>query len=258
MARTRARPLAAVPDLEEELDALYALPLEEFTRARNDLASRLKKAGQGDAAERVKSLPKPSVPAWAVNQLARTEPVMVRELIEAGRTLREASLAGRGAEVREASAAERRVVRALTASARALLGARGGANAERVATLLRTASLDDEARRLLERGRLSGEIEPAGFEALAAMAAQPAPRSRAKEKDRSAEELREARERVKTARADARAERRRAAAVEKNLQNAHAALAAAEEEAEAARAAADEAQARLAAAEAALEALTRR
>jgi hypothetical protein len=38
------RPLAAVPDLDAELDALYSLPLEEFTKARNDLASRLKKA----------------------------------------------------------------------------------------------------------------------------------------------------------------------------------------------------------------------
>ena len=39
------RPLAAVPDLEQELDGLYALPLEEFTKARNDLAARLKQAG---------------------------------------------------------------------------------------------------------------------------------------------------------------------------------------------------------------------
>jgi hypothetical protein len=32
-----------VPDLERELDALYQLPLEEFTKARNSLASRLKR-----------------------------------------------------------------------------------------------------------------------------------------------------------------------------------------------------------------------
>ena len=34
-------PLAAVPDLDRELDDLYALPLEEFTRTRNDLARRI-------------------------------------------------------------------------------------------------------------------------------------------------------------------------------------------------------------------------
>ncbi|MDX6566513.1 MAG: hypothetical protein QOE10_2175, partial [Gaiellales bacterium] len=53
------RPLAAVPDLEHELDALYALPLEEFTKARNDLVSRLKKAHQDEVAAEVRALKKP-------------------------------------------------------------------------------------------------------------------------------------------------------------------------------------------------------
>ena len=251
-------PLAVVPDLEEELDALYALPLEEFTRARNDLAARLKKAGQADAADRVKALPKPSVPAWAVNQLARTEAARVRELVAAGRALQEASLAGRAADVREATAAERRLVRTLTASARTVLGTRGATNADRVATLLRTASLDDEARRLLERGRLSGEIEPAEFEAFSGMVPPPRHSRRAEEPDTRAEKLREARERVKKLRADARAQRRHADAAEKNLQRAREALAASEKEVEAARAAADDAAAALAAAEEELAALTRR
>ena len=47
-------PLAAVPDLERELDGLYALPLDEFTKARNDLASRLKRAHQGEAAAAIR------------------------------------------------------------------------------------------------------------------------------------------------------------------------------------------------------------
>jgi hypothetical protein len=64
-------PLAAVPDLERELDALYALPLNEFTKARNDLASRLKRAHQADAAAAVRSLRKPTAVAWTANHLAR-------------------------------------------------------------------------------------------------------------------------------------------------------------------------------------------
>jgi len=35
---------------ERERDRLYGLPLEEFVRARNGLAARLRKAGQTDAA----------------------------------------------------------------------------------------------------------------------------------------------------------------------------------------------------------------
>ena len=55
--------------LEDDLDALFRLPLAEFTGARNTLAARLKKSGRGDEAALVKALVKPSVSAWAVNQL---------------------------------------------------------------------------------------------------------------------------------------------------------------------------------------------
>jgi hypothetical protein len=78
------KPLAVVPEFETELDALYALPPAEFTAARNDLARRLKQAGQDEAAGRVKNLRKPSVPLWAVNQLARRNPKGIAALLEAG------------------------------------------------------------------------------------------------------------------------------------------------------------------------------
>ena len=54
---------------DSDIDALFQLPPGEFTAARNALASRLKKGGHADEAEAVKALPKPSVSAWAVNQL---------------------------------------------------------------------------------------------------------------------------------------------------------------------------------------------
>ena len=115
------RPLAAVPDLEQELDGLYALPLEEFTKARNDLAARLKQAHQNEAADLVRALKKPSVVAAAANRLAREEPHQVVGLLAAGERLREAqqrALAGDGKaeEVNEAVAAERDALRALLAS----------------------------------------------------------------------------------------------------------------------------------------------
>ena len=48
--RSRGPVLAAVPDLEAELDALYAAPLERFTATRDDLAHRLRRAGQDEQA----------------------------------------------------------------------------------------------------------------------------------------------------------------------------------------------------------------
>ena len=84
----RARKLAAVPDLERELDDLFGLPAGEFTAARNDLAKRLKAAGETEQAENVRGLAKPTVPAWAVNQLARAEKSKVRRLLEAGEKMR--------------------------------------------------------------------------------------------------------------------------------------------------------------------------
>src|SRR5207302_2540726 len=75
--------LAVVPELESELDDLFARPLSEFTTARNELSRRLKKAGQEEAATRVQALKKPSVPVWAVNQLARRHQDEVKELVDA-------------------------------------------------------------------------------------------------------------------------------------------------------------------------------
>ena len=65
-----------------DIDRLYSLPLAEFTPERNELAKRLRKDGDTDAAAAVKALKKPSVAAWAVNQVQRDRPDEVRELID--------------------------------------------------------------------------------------------------------------------------------------------------------------------------------
>src|SRR3954462_4391810 len=75
---------------EEQVDRLYALPLDEFTAARDELAPGLRREGEGDAAAEVRGLRKPSVAAWALNQVRRGNPEQVDELIDAGRRLREA------------------------------------------------------------------------------------------------------------------------------------------------------------------------
>src|SRR5262249_62251629 len=104
---------------------LYGLPLDEFTAARNELATRLRKAGQGEAAERVRALRKPSVAVWAVNQLARRHPDEIEELVASGKLLRDAqakALRGTAADaVREATAAERASLRKVRRLAEELL-----------------------------------------------------------------------------------------------------------------------------------------
>jgi hypothetical protein len=195
-------PLAAVPDLDRELDGLYDLPLEQFTKARNDLATRLRQAHQSEAAAEVRALKKPSVVAWSANRLARDEPKLTAALLEAGRNLVETqqrALAGKAKqeEVGEASTAEREALRALLAAARKRFGDRATSTMlDKLSQTLRAAAIDEAARPLLERGRLTEELKAVGFGPLEAV--KPAKR-------RGGDEVaRAARERVTALRAEAR------------------------------------------------------
>jgi hypothetical protein len=175
------RALAAVPDLDQELENLYGGPIESFTSTRNDLARRLQKAGQSEAAERIRTLKKPSVPVWTVNQLARRHREDVAALVEAGDRLRRAqeeAFGGSGADaLRGATAAERESIRHLTQRAQALLRNEGRSASqavlERIAATLRAAAVDPDAARLLAAGRLAGELDSPGFAAVAELAPPP-------------------------------------------------------------------------------------
>ena len=110
---------------DKELDRLFALPLDEFTAARNDVVKRLKEAGEDEAAERVAALAKPSVPVWTINQLARQDKPAMRGLLDAATKLRKAqerALAGGDSDaLRAAQAQEREALRDLTLRAEAIL-----------------------------------------------------------------------------------------------------------------------------------------
>ena len=68
-----------------DIDSLYQLPLSEFTRARNALAKQSGKAGAA-----IKTLEKPSVPAWGVNQLYWRERRTYEKLVRASERVRAA------------------------------------------------------------------------------------------------------------------------------------------------------------------------
>ena len=76
--------------VDREIDGLFELPLDEFTRARNELAKRLAKDGEKERADEVRALAKPSAPVWAINQVARREKPTMRSLLDAGAKLRKA------------------------------------------------------------------------------------------------------------------------------------------------------------------------
>jgi hypothetical protein len=162
--------------LEDHVDALYRLPLAEFTAARNALAGRLKKGGRGNEADFVKALVKPSITAWAVNQLYWNHREAFDRLIATGKHFRQAqtsNLARKVADMRGALDARLEVLSHLSDLATALLRDAGHNptpdTVHRVTTTLEAmsvyASLPDAPR----PGRLTHDVDPPGFEALASL-----------------------------------------------------------------------------------------
>ena len=89
---------------------LYGLPLDRFVAERGALAKSLRADGKRDEAAEVAKLRKPSVAAWAVNQLVRTQSREVKALFKAGDQLQRAQadlLAGKGDAGKLRAAAER-------------------------------------------------------------------------------------------------------------------------------------------------------
>ena len=200
-------PRGVEPDLEQEVDRLYGLGLDEFTRARDALAKRLKREGLAAGAAEVKALRKPTAPAWAVNQLSRRHRKAVDLLLDSGHRLREAQgalLSGSArAEFERAQENERKALQALRKAADEILGGASDAVLERVARTLRSAAVTDEGRELLALGRFTTEIDLPGFDALAAFVpAQPPARAKRPQKpapDRKA--VKQAEEALRAARA---------------------------------------------------------
>jgi len=169
-------------------DELYGLPLDRFIAERGALARSLRGDGRREEATAVAALRKPSVAAWAVNQLVRTQPKPVADLFAAGDQLREvqsAVLDGREAPaaLRVAVEAERAAVDALIAAASGLLSSEGHelspAVLDRVAETLNAAALDDDARASVEGGRLQRELRHVGLGGGALVPEPAAKRSKA-------------------------------------------------------------------------------
>jgi hypothetical protein len=160
----------------EDVDGLFQLPLAEFTAARNALASQLKKAGETDRAAEVKSLVKPSISAWVVNQLYWQHRASFERLMETGERFRNAQtaqLSGKSADLRGALEERRVALGELARLAADLLRGAGSTPTpeamRRITTTLEALSTYGSLPEAPRAGRLSDDVDPPGFEVLAAL-----------------------------------------------------------------------------------------
>ncbi len=152
----------------DPVDGLFAGRPEEFVARRDALAKQLKADGDKDLAAEVKALRRPTVAAWAVNQVARSAKRDMAALLQIGDRLRDAHDAlaeGRGDKaIREATIERRALVAKLTTAAVALLESGGEAQRDAITNTFDAAVADPDAGLEVRAGRLNKEFEaPSGF-----------------------------------------------------------------------------------------------
>ncbi len=247
--------------LAAAVDRLYGAPLDQFVALRRELSSALRAAGETSAAREVSGATKPTRTAWALNQVARQKPDLLRVLFE---TRDRAASAQRGSDaetVRTAVRDYRDQVTEVVRAAREALAAvgidLGAAQSRRIGeTLQAAAAAENEVRQTLLAGRLADDIDDGdALAGLEAGAATSTPLGDERGEGRRAAQRREASERLARQEAAERERRQRERAIEQarhrvaslETQAAEAIALATAAEASARRAAADAAQARRAA-----------
>jgi hypothetical protein len=169
-------------DLEARIDELYELAPSEFTAARNQLAKELRSADRRDDAAQVAKLARPTLAAWALNQVARRHAADVSRLLDSAEELRRrhGELAGSGASpagLREAASAEREAREALLDRTSKVLEDHGISSTtamSQAADTLQAATFDESVGEVLRSGRLSRAERTSGVGMLVS-AEPPAP-----------------------------------------------------------------------------------
>ena len=219
-----------MPNLDEQIDHLYQLPLEEFTSARNALAKEAKRPT-------IKDLEKPNIAAWAINQLYWQHRPVFERLTKAAERLRgehRKLLSGKSTDIRETEKTHREALREATEQIKAILKDAGHATSDQ--TLMAVQETLEALPGSDPPGRLTRPLKPLGFEALAGVTISPSakpalrvvksgatPREEAKPDPKRERELAKQREQEERE----RKERQRQA--EKELKAAEAAMLRAEE-----------------------------
>jgi hypothetical protein len=144
--------------LAEIASALYQLPLEGFVAARAAAAKAAVADSGRELADAVRTLPKPSAAAWAVNMLAVHRPGPLAELAELGAAMRGAQEDLDAVALRTLSQKRRQLLNQVMDTAREVAEQQGrrlsGAVATEVEQTLRAATVDEGAAAAVRSGRL--------------------------------------------------------------------------------------------------------
>jgi hypothetical protein len=163
-----------MPKLDDDIDALFKLPLAEFIGARKALSARVKKNGFVSEAEGVKTLSKPSLSAWTVNQLYWRHREAFDELIATSQRFRKAQTSGKMVNMREALDARREALSLLSDLATEALRDAGHNPSldtlRRISTTLEALSAASSVSDRPILGRLTHDIDPPGFDSLGSFA----------------------------------------------------------------------------------------
>lgn len=162
--------------LQDEVDALFKLPLAEFTSARNDLAARLKREGRANDSNFVKALAKPSISAWAVNQLHWNHREAFERLLSTSQRFRQSQAShttAKMADLRGSLDARGAALSHLSDLASVLLREAGHNPApdtiHRITTTLEALSAHATLSGGPTPGRLSQDVDPPSFASLASL-----------------------------------------------------------------------------------------
>ncbi|MEO9324710.1 hypothetical protein ABFT23_14545 [Nocardioides sp. C4-1] len=157
-------------------DELYALPLGDFTPARDARAKALKGT---DLAGPVKTLKKPSLAAWVVNLFVRRDAAQVEQVLAVGAALREAQEGMSGAELRELTKQRRQLTAAITTQARSLAREEGvkvtEAVADQVESTLTAAMISARCGEAVRSGLLVASLSTTGVDEVDVEAALATP-----------------------------------------------------------------------------------
>ena len=154
--------------LDRALDELYTVAPDEFVATRARLVAELRGEGETEAAKELGSARRPTVAAWALNQVAHRERSLIDELLRLSGALRDAqqrAVAGDAGDLRDATRAEREVLERVLGSAIAIAGSGAATNvATQIGGTLQAASTSADAGEMLRQGRLVKELQPSsGF-----------------------------------------------------------------------------------------------
>ncbi|TDK26688.1 hypothetical protein E2F48_05755 [Arthrobacter crusticola] len=155
-------------DLASAAAELYALPLDEFTRARDDRAKEAAAAGDKDLGGALRKLRKASTAAWLVNLLVDRQREEIEQVLALGESLREAQETTDRARLHALGQQRQRLLAGIARQSLNLAAGLGhpvGVSAlPEVEGTLRAAMTDPGAAAAVLTGRLVRPLQVSGWE----------------------------------------------------------------------------------------------